>query len=304
MLELRHLHTLIALAETGSLANAARRLNLTLSALSHQLKAIEEGYGCAFFERKTRPLRWTPVGERMVALAYDVQRAMNTADRDVARLQEGRAGELRIAVECHSCFDWLMPAMDEFRGHWPDVELDLVSGFHPDPVGLLEENRADLVIVSRAQKRAGLVFHPLFRYDMPALLAKDHPLTRLKRLTASHFKNETLITYPIPDERLDLVRQVLRPAGIDPPRKTAMLTVAILQLVASHRGIAALPAWAVQNYLDAGYVVERPITAKGLWCELFATTTATAAAMAYMKDFIKTMHATCFRQLPDIEPFR
>ena len=303
MLELRHLQTLIALAETGSLANAARRLNLTLSALSHQLKAIEEGYACGFFERKTQPLRWTPVGERMVALAYDVQRAMNTADRDVARLQEGRAGELRIAVECHSCFDWLMPAMDVFRDHWPDVELDLVSGFHPDPVGLLEENRADLVIVSRSQKRAGLKFHPLFRYDMPALLAKDHPLAKKKQLTATHFKNETLITYPIPDERLDLVRQVLRPAGVDPERRTATLTVAILQLVASRRGIAALPAWAVQNYIDAGYVVERPITSKGLWCELYAATTATAAGMAYMKEFIETMCATCFRQLPDIEPF-
>ena len=94
-----------------------------------------------------------------------------------------------------------MPSMDAFREHWPQVELDLVSGFHADPVGLLGENRADLVIVSHAQKRDGVSLHPLFSYEVLALVSRHHPLARKLFVTASDFKNETLVTYPIPDDR-------------------------------------------------------------------------------------------------------
>ena len=302
MLELRHLETLIALAETGSLASAANRVHLTQSALSHQLKGLESHYDCLLFERKSTPLRWTPTGERLVALAYDVERRISDTNREIARLLDGRAGQLRIAVECHSCFDWLTPSMDVFREHWDEVEMDLVSGFHPDPVELLSENRADLVIVSRKKKRTGIDSHPLFSYLMPAILGKKHPLVKKKHLTARDFAKETLITYPIPDERLDLIRQVLGPAKVNPERRTATLTEAILQLVASGRGVAALPDWAIQPFLDREYVIGRPITSRGLRCELYAATTTTGSQMAYMSDFIKTMREVSFRQLQGIEP--
>ncbi|BCU77774.1 LysR family transcriptional regulator [Luteolibacter sp. LG18] len=301
MLEVRHLQSLVALAETGNLTRAGQRVSLSQSALSHQVRTLEEHYGVELFERKTSPLKWTRAGERLLVLAYDVQRQIADAERDLARLEQGVAGTLRIAVECHSCFDWLMPAMDLLREGWPDVEMDIVSGFHADPVGLLDENRADLVIVSSAKRRKGIEHHPLFEYDMPALLAHDHPLLRKPHLTARDFERETLITYPIPDNRMDLFRQVLEPAGIEPKeRRTTELTVAILQLVKSKRGIAALPRWAVQQYLDRDYVAERPIGTHGLRASLHAATTREGASQAYMKEFIETVRRTAEKQFPGI----
>ncbi|MGC4016924.1 MAG: LysR family transcriptional regulator [Luteolibacter sp.] len=301
MLEVRHLQSLVALAETGNLTRAGQRVSLSQSALSHQVRTLEEHYGVELFERKTSPLKWTRAGERLLILAYDVQRQIADAERDLARLEQGVAGTLRIAVECHSCFDWLMPAMDLLREGWPDVEMDIVSGFHADPVGLLDENRADLVIVSSAKRRKGIEHHPLFEYDMPALLAHDHPLLRKTHLTARDFERETLITYPIPDNRMDLFRQVLEPAGIEPKeRRTTELTVAILQLVKSKRGIAALPRWAVQQYLDRDYVAERPIGTHGLRASLHAATTREGASQAYMKEFIETVRRTAEKQFPGI----
>lgn len=301
MLELRHLQSLVALAETGNLTRAGQRVSLSQSALSHQMRALEEHYGVELFERKTSPLRWTRAGERLLVLAYDVQRLVADAGRDLARLGQGVAGSLRIAVECHSCFDWLMPAMDSLREGWPDVEMDIVSGFHPDPVGLLDENRADLVIVSSAKRRRGIEHHALFEYDMPALLAHDHPLLRKSHLTARDFERETLITYPIPDNRMDLFRQVLEPAGVEPrERRTTELTVAILQLVKSRRGIAALPRWAVQAYLDRDYVAELPIGPRGLRASLFAATTRETAHQTYMQEFIDTVRKTAQKQFQGI----
>src|SRR6516162_9010397 len=102
MLELRHLRSLIALAETGTVSRAADRVHLTQSA------------------------------QRLVALARSVMGEVQTAERDLAKLAKTPARSLRIALECHTCFDWLMPIMDVFRKEWPEVELDLVSGFHPN----------------------------------------------------------------------------------------------------------------------------------------------------------------------------
>ena len=159
MLELRHLRTVQTLAEAGNLSRAAQRLHLTQSALSHQVRALEAHYGAALFERKSVPLRLSVAGQRLLALAREVDAQVAAAERDVARIAQGNSGTLRIAVECHSCFDWLMPSMDAFRERWPEVELDLVGGFHADPMGLLGADRADLVIVSKAQpRRPGATF--------------------------------------------------------------------------------------------------------------------------------------------------
>lgn len=301
MIEIRHLHALVALAETGNLSKAGRRLHLSQPALSHQIKTVEEHLGAPLFVRKSQPLRLTPAGERLLASAYEVLKTLRHCERDLARIAEGGAGQLRIAVECHSCFDWLMPAMDRFREGWPEVEMDLVSGFHADPTGLLLEDKADLVVVSTAKARRGVVHEKLFRYEVFALLARSHPLARKDYLTARDFAKETLITYPIPDDRLDLVREILSPAGIEPERRTAMLTVAILQLVASGRGVAGMPGWAVQPYLDRGYVAHRPVRRNGLHATLFAATTEALAETAYMAEFIETMREVSFEQLRGIE---
>lgn len=268
---------IFASSETGNLSRAAQRLHLSQPALSHQIKLWEDQLGAGLFERKSQPLKLSPIGQRLLEAAYDTDRMLRQAERDVFRILEGVSGQLRMAVECHPCFHWLMPAMDEFREGWPDVEMDLVSGLHADPVGLLLEERGDLVIVSRATPRAGVTYHPLFKYEVLALMAHGHPLAAKACLQARDFARETLVTYPIPDERIDVIREVLKPAGIEPTRRTTELTVAILQLVASMRGIAAMPGWAVQPYLDRDYVASRPIRKSGLFANLYAATTREAA---------------------------
>jgi LysR family transcriptional regulator for metE and metH len=301
ILELRHLRTLTALRDSGSLVRAAQLLNLTQSALSHQVKLLEDRYGAALFERKSVPPQFSTTGQRLLALADAVIPQIEEAERDVARLATGRTGQLRIAVECHTCFDWLMPAMDAFRTRWPEVELDIVSGFHPDPIALVLQDRADIAIVAEADASEAVEFHPLFRFEIMALLANGHALAAKPHLTAKDFANETLITYPVPDEMLDIVRQVLEPAGIKPTRRTTELTIAMLQLVASGRGIATLPKWAVQSYLDRGYVTARPVGKKGLTGRLYVACTATTSARPWLADFVSITRESCFLTLSEIE---
>lgn len=302
ILEIRHLKTLQALREAGNLLRAANLLNLTQSALSHQLKALEEHHDCTLFERKSNPLRFTPAGERLLQLADQVLPLVMAAERDLSRLAQGEAGQLRIAVECHTCFDWLMPAMDVFRERWPEVELDIVSGFQADPVGLLYQHKADLAVVSEQDPDEQVSYFPLFSYEMLAVLAKDHPLAGKEYLVAEDFASDTLITYPVPDQMLDVVRQVLQPAGvIAPKRRTTELTVAMLQLVASRRGIATLPLWAAQSYLKRNYVTARRITPQGLTARLYAASLPALAEKPWLQDFVATIRESSYLKLESVE---
>ncbi|NML62504.1 LysR family transcriptional regulator [Massilia sp. RP-1-19] len=301
LLELRHLKTLLALNESGTISRAAQLLNVTQSALSHQLKALEEQYQASLFERKTNPVAFTAAGQRLLDLALQVLPMVETAERDLARLAGHGTGKLRISVECHTCFDWLMPSMDALRERWPEVEQDIVSGFQADPIGLLHQDRADVAIVSDLDdSEPDMVFHPLFEFEMVALLPLNHPYLAKPYLEAQDFAGQALITYPVPDDMLDLVRQVLKPAGIEPPRRTTELTVGMLQLVASGRGFAALPLWAVNAYLERGYVARQRIGPEGLTARLYAVIPKHLAHNAYLVDFVQVMRETSLLSLPGI----
>jgi LysR family transcriptional regulator, regulator for metE and metH len=301
MLELRHLRSLLAIAQSPTLGNAAARLHLTQSALSHQIRAMETHYGLALFERQPRGLRLTLAGDRLVTLARSVLPQVEDAQRDLTRLQSDTRGEMRIALECHTCFDWLMPVMDEFRRRWPEVEVDLVAGFHSDPLGMLREGRADVVIGSAPRKRRTYVVRPLFRFEILLVLPNEHRLRGKRFVEARDLLDETLITYPVPETRIDLIREILVPAGMHLERRTAELTVAVLQLVASRRGIAALPNWGVKNYVEHEYVLAKHIGRKGLWSELHATAPKVLADKLYFNDFVSIIRTSCEADLEGIE---
>jgi LysR family transcriptional regulator for metE and metH len=301
MLEIRHMRSLLAIAESGKLVTAAERVHLSQSALSHQIRDMEAHYEVSLFERTKQGLRFTAAGERLLALARETLAAVSAAERDLIRLKGDTQGELRIVLECHTCFDWLMPVMDEFRRRWPEVEVDLVAGFHADPLRLLADGKADVVIGEKPVSKRNWQVAPLFRFEILVVMANEHRLRAKRRIDPNDLLGETLITYPVPQERIDLIRQVLAPADIKLERRTAELTIAIMQLVASRRGIAALPNWGVKNYVDHDYVLAKRVGAKGLWSELYAVAGKNLAAKPYFSDFVAIVRDTCASQLDGIE---
>ena len=170
-----------------------------------------------------------------------------------------------------------------------------------DPVGLLYGHRADIAIVSEIDPDETVDYHPLFRFEIVALVANDHPLAEREYLVAEDFATDTLITYPVPDDMLDVVRQVLKPAGVQAARRTTELTVAMLQLVASKRGIATLPIWAAQNYLNRDYVRARRIGTNGLTGRLYAACLREVSAKPYLTDFVNSTRESCYLNLDSIE---
>jgi len=182
--------------------------------------------------------------------------------------------------------------MDAFRPRWDAVDLDIVSGFHADPVGLLLEHRAELAITAENDGSGQIEFFPLFSYEMLAVVSREHEWASLEYVALSDFAEQTLITYPIPDAMLDIMR-VLKPLNIFPQRRTTELTIAILQLVASGRGVGVLPNWGVQSYVDKQYVCAKSIGESGLHGTLYAAVRTADAGRVYVQDFIELLRSTC-----------
>ena len=299
--EIKHLRTLIALRDCGTLVDAAQQVNLTQSALSHQLKELEDRLGQPVVIRKSKPLKFTKGGERLLQLADQVLPAVEQAEQDIVRLAEGKQGRLHIAIECHSCFDWLMPTIDEYREDWPDVEIDLISGFNFDPLPALARAELDLVITSDPQNLPGIRYLPLFQYEALLCVAKNHPLAKKTIIVPQDLADQTLITYPVEHSRLDIFKYFLLPANVLPAHtRTAELTIMIIQLVASGRGVCALPNWGITDYLEKGYVIARSLGEDGIWANLYAAIREDQADAPYMEEFINTARICSHQNLRGI----
>ena len=300
-IELRHLRTLVALRDTGSLVEAAERVFLTQSALSHQLKDLETRLGCGLFIRKTRPVRFTTAGKRLLKLADDVLPQVHAAELDIARLAGGESGRIYMAIECHSCFEWLLPAINEYREHWSDVELDIASGFHFEPLPALARGDLDLVVTADPVADLGLSYVPLFSYEAQLALATDHELAAKPWIEPADLAGEIMITYPVDRSRLDIFTAFLEPAGVEPLRvRTAELTTMMIQLVASGRGVCCLPNWALHEYRQRDFVVVKSLGEEGIWPTLYAAVRADQRDAPFIDGFIDVAKRTCFANLVGI----
>lgn len=301
MIELRHLKTLSALRDTGSLVEAAERLYLTQSALSHQIKDLENRLECTLFVRKTRPPRFTSAGRRLLQLADEVMPMFKAAERDIGRLAGGEAGRLHICIECHSCFQWLIPCIDRYRGNWPDVELDLTGGHNFAPLPALVRGDLDLVITSDPVDLPGVEYVPLFRYEAMLAVNKHHPLASKICIQPQDLADQMLIIYPVDHDRLDIFTRFLEPADVEPADiRTAELTPMMVQLVASGRGVTCLPNWALTEYLENETIVARKLGEEGVWATLFAAIREDQRDASFMEDFLATAIDTCFTNLTGI----
>jgi LysR family transcriptional regulator for metE and metH len=302
-IEIRHLQTLQAIADTGSLTRAAKRRNLTLSAVSHLVRELETLLGIELLDRRVKPIALTAAGSRLLVCAEAVLPLVASAEADLARLSGERRARLHLALECHSCFDWLLPALDTLREAWPELDLDLRLGPRFDPIPALLAGEVDAVLGTDRVDHPGLHYDGVFRYEIVLVTPKDHRLAKKRWLQPEDLLGEPFVTYPVDLERLDVVTRFLRPAGVEPVRaRTAELTTILLQMVRSGRGVAALPRWAVVDSKNAGDLTMVRLGQRGLHSELFLAVRAEAQQEPHLVAFLEVARKTSRELLAEIEP--
>lgn len=287
-LDLRHLRTIAAIHRHGGLGRAAEALHLTQSALSHQLKSLEDQAGIPLVIRREKPLRLTAAGLRLLRTADQVLPLIAAAEAEFRQVGEGRAGRLHVAMECHACFDWLLPVMDRFRRASPDVDIDIRASLSFEALPALIRETADLVITSDPEDLPGIRYVPLFDYAPIAVLPAGHPLLAKGHIDAADFAAETLIHYPMDRARLDVFSHLLTPARVEPAAtREVEQRIVTLMLVAAGRGVAVMPDWVLRAHADNPELAFLPLTAAGVRREVFAALREADADLPFMQQFLR-----------------
>jgi len=288
-LEVRHLRLVSAVADLGSLTRAGDRLHLTQSALSHQLRDIESRLGAALFLRVGKRLVLTPAGERLLATARDVLDRLDRTEQDIHQMGKARAGMLRLTTECYTCYHWLPPLLVRYRKRFPQVEVRIDVGATGRPLEMLLAGKLDLAIMSSPVRDRRFVSRPVFDDELVVAAARDHRFAKQTHVRLSDLRDETLYVYP-PKEESRVLQEVLVPSGHVPARvEEVMLTESIAELVKAGLGVSVLARWAVQPLVDAGSIVIRPLTARGLRRQWRAVMPKDLAGADYIGEFIELL---------------
>lgn len=249
MLERAHLEILRAIDRCGTLTAAAESLHLTQSALSHTMAKFERLSGVRLWSREGRSLRLTQAGQYVLGLAERLLPQFEAAEQRLAQYAAGERGTLRIGMECHPCYQWLLKVVSHYLSQWPDVDVDVKQKFRFGGMGALLNHEIDLLVTPDPLHLNGVSYVPVFDYEQVLAVSARHPLAGRDHVLPADLAGETLITYPVEAARLDIFSQFLLPAGVQPRRHKVLESTDItLEMVAGGRGVTALPRWLVMEY--------------------------------------------------------
>jgi len=287
MLERIHLSIVQQVEKQGSLTAAAGVLHLTQSALSHSMKKLEQQLGTDIWLREGRSLRLTQAGQYLLAVAGRVLPQLDLAEERLRQFARGERGTLRIGMECHPCYQWLLKVVSPYLADWPDVDVDVKQKFQFGGIGALFGYEIDMLVTPDPLYKPGLMFQPVFDYEQVLVVNRQHALAQTEYVTPEQLSSETLITYPVDLDRLDIYNQFLQPAGISPHvHKPIETTDIMLQMVASGRGVAALPRWLVEEYQKRFDVVPVKLGNDGIAKQIYLGIREADIQIDYVQAFI------------------
>ncbi|XOV94566.1 MAG: LysR family transcriptional regulator [Bacteroidota bacterium] len=289
-MEIRHLRLIESVAEEGSLTRAVKKLNVSPSALSHQLKEVEQEVGVQLFSRVNKKLVITDAGRVMLKSAQKILHELKSAEHELISLRDGQVGELNITTECYTCYHWLPGVMKTFSREFPGVNVNIHPDFTADPIPHLLEGRVDGVLTSEIVNNNGIIYRELFRDELVAVVALGHPWEDKLYVVAEDFADQNVLIYSRPLETVSLFRQVLIPANVTPRKITEiLLTEAQVEMVKTGNYVKVLAKWAVEPYLKTQPIVTIPVTKNGLHRTWYFAMLKKATSAPYMDKFIQLL---------------
>lgn len=293
MLERIHLEILNAVQEHGTLTKAASSLHLSQSALSHSIKKLEGQISTPIWKKDGRNLRLTAAGERIQNLANRVLPQFSRTEQQLKQIAKGEMGSLRIGMECHPCYQWLLRVMSSYLHQWPDIDIDVKQAFQFGALGALFSYEIDVLITPDPLFKPRIEYIPVFDYEHRLVVATSHPLAAQDIVKPEQLANEVLFSYPVEPQRLDIFSQFLYPAKCSVKQHKIIETTEImLQMVAAGRGVCALPGWLVDEFSKTMPIKSLRFGEKGISKQIFIGIRKDEQQNDYLNDFIEQAKST------------
>lgn len=287
MLERIHLEILTAIKTYGTLTKAADSLHLSQSALSHSIKKLEGQLGTNIWQKDGRNLRLTAAGERIQAFANRVLPQFVHTELLLNQIAKGEMGTLRIGMECHPCYQWLLRVIQPYLQQWPSIDMDVKQEFQFGALGALLSYEIDVLITPDPLFKPKIEYIPVFNYEHRLVVATSHPLAQQDVVSPEQLSEEVLFSYPVEPLRLDIFSQFLNPAKCSVKKHKLIETTEImLQMVAAERGVCALPGWLVDEYAKSMPIKSLRLGEQGISKQIYIGIRKDEQHIDYLNDFI------------------
>ena len=286
-MEIKYFRLIKTIAEEGSIANSADKLFLTQSALSHQLRELEERLGFKVFHRKRNKWQLTEEGKALYKLGNSVLDSIEKGFQDIEQLRTGSVGVIKVSTECYSFYQGLSSFIQKMGLLYPEIEVDLILEATHQPISKILSNEIDIAIVTQKPMNEGLMSIEVYEDEIFAILHKENPLHQVEFLKANDFSEMHLIIHSFPLETVSVYDEFLKPNGITPAKISAIpLTEVALEMVDANMGVMCMPKWALKSFkLSEGLTFKR-ISQNGLKRTHYLVFRKSDKHKKYIHDFI------------------
>lgn len=262
-MELRHLRYFIAVAETGSLTEAAEhRLHTSQPSLSRQIRDLEDQVGVELFSRSARGVELTAAGRAFLDHARLALTQVEAAVEAARRAAQPSKQRFAVGFLTGQEMIWLPHAMHLLRQELPNIEVSVFSDYSPDLAEAVARGKLDIAFL-RAEPGFNLEYQLVAKEKLVVLMPSDHRLTESAAVTPQQMVGEPFIAMA---SKATVLRAVidayLKRSGVHiEPTQSVDNPAMVMSLVASTRGLTLIPSY-VENLMPWS-VVSRPIAGDG-----------------------------------------
>ncbi|KAA1247623.1 LysR family transcriptional regulator [Aquimarina sp. RZ0] len=303
-MEIKYFRLIKTIAEEGNIANSSERLFLTQSALSHQLREIEERLGFKVFYRSRNNWKLTEEGTELYKTGDELLEILERGFNSIQKIRTGSKGAIKVSTECYSFYQGLPAFIQKMAVLYPEIEIDLILDATHQPITKVLSHNIDIALVTSLVSTTGLTVIPLFEDEIFAVMHKENCLYKQEYLSAADFSDTHLIIHSFPIETVSVYQQFLSPDKIVPAKISAIpLTEVSLEMISANMGISCIPKWTLKSFRLSEDLRFKRIGKNGLKRTHYLVLRKEDRKKKYIDDFISTFEDEFVKKNRSIERF-
>lgn len=288
-MELKYYRLIKTIAEEGSIANSSEKLFLTQSALSHQLRELEERLGFKVFHRKRNKWILTPEGKELYTLSVQLFETIKKGFSKIEQIKEGSKGKIELAVECQSFFHDLPGFIQKMGILYPEIDVSLNIGSRHEIITKIKSDEVDIMLSTYKPFSDDLYHIEIYQDEVFVIVHKEHFFNEGAYVEPSRFTDAHLIINSFPLEGVAIYEHCLRAINIIPQKISAIpFTELSLAMVAANLGVMCSPKWQLKSFKLSDDLILKRIGPNGVKRTHYMVVKKSALSKKYINNFIAT----------------
>ncbi|MCB1062604.1 MAG: LysR family transcriptional regulator [Verrucomicrobiae bacterium] len=275
------------LVETASFSEAAERNGVTQSAVSQQIRGLEDRFGVVLVERGRRNFSVTPEGEVFLQAAREIVDTYRGIESKLQQMRDVVAGSLRVATVYSIGFHELPPYLESFRKQFPEVDLSVQYRRSNQVYADVLESKADLGLVAYPQERKGIEIEPVWKDRLVLIAPPKHPFAKRKKMAIKELDGQRFISFEPDLPTRKAIDELMRDAGVRVKEVVEFDNIETVKRgVEIENALSIVPSESVDAEVSAGTLCRIDLEGRNLWRPLGVIRRRSKAITSPMRELV------------------